>query len=146
MSLPPYPPTTAPLPHPTQPPTNPKCSRIPLERQTQIIGHRFLLAAYKGTSYSPLCSCPIHILPSLLPTTSVPPPPPPLSPAGPPCQPGRAAPVPNTAPFTGTIEPSGHIPLMTLTQTPFLPPEALLSSMGHLKLLLVPFNMGSTTN
>lgn len=27
--------------------------------------------------------------------------------------------VPNTAPFTATIKPSGHMPLMTLTQSPF---------------------------
>lgn len=60
-----------PLMHPLYAPTQ-SVREFPLERQTQIIGHRFLLAGHKGTSYSPLCSCLLPILPSLLPTSCVP--------------------------------------------------------------------------
>lgn len=72
-------PTTAPAPSlPQPPPMHPlytptrSVQEFPLERQTQIIGHRFLLAGHKGTSYSPLRSCLLPILPSLLPTSCVP--------------------------------------------------------------------------
>ena len=109
--------------HPLYTPTH--VGEFPLERQTQIIGHRFLLAGHKGTSYSPLCSCLLPILPSLLPTSCVPSN---SFPHNHHCHQWTkswAAPHPhNTAPFSATMKLSDTCLSWPWPGAPFQPPYA----------------------